>query len=397
MSARALRVLLAILALTAATAGAARGQSAAASDAIDPIRCWWRTSAGAVAIGEAFDASLTCAVRDEETTRVTLDESRLGAAVVQLAPFEVLGGSHPGDLRTPTHRLIQYSYSLRIIDRDVIGHDAKFPDLQLSYKVQTRVGADANEGRDRVYVLPGRPVRVLSLVPVEADDIRDSTGENFATVEALRFRGRALRIAAFGLAALGLLILTPAIVRLVRGTTRREERSDRIDARHTLPEVAATLASIESSKAAGWTVDLTARAAAATRLAAACALGRPIAQRVVGSGSPAGSDRIVVQRGWPRRTRTVVSSAVTTRDLDAAIAALPLTTPGSNRQALEDLRKAVNTTTSALYGQAKLNDDSLDEALAAAVRATRHLRRAYAWPRSVLAAPRPHKPEEARA
>jgi hypothetical protein len=364
---------------------------------VDPIRCWWRTSAGAVAIGEPFGASLTCAVRDDETTRVTLDESRLGSAVVQLAPFEVLGGSHPGDLRTPTYRLVQYHYSLRIIDRDVIGHDATFPDLQLTYQVRTRVGTDANEGRDRVYVLPGQPVRVLSLVPVEADDIRDSSGEDFAAVEALRVRGRALRITAFGLAALGLLIVTPAIVRLVRGTSRSEPRDDRLEGRHTLPAVAAALASVDSAIATGWTVDLVERTAAATRLTAACALGRPIAQHRVSSDRPSGSERIVVERGWPRPSRTAVSSAVTTHDIDAAIAALPLTTPAAERQVLDDLRVALGATTSALYGPAEIRSDSLGEALASAVRATRHLRRAHAWPRSVLAALRPYKPEEVRA
>jgi hypothetical protein len=147
VSARSWRALGSALLLTCALQDAARAQSSVAP--VDPIRCWWRTSAGAVAIGETFGASLTCAVREDDTTRVALDESRLAAAVVQLAPFEVLGGAHPGDLRTPTHRLLQYHYSLRIIDRDAIGRDAKFPDLQLGYTVQTRVGADANEGRER--------------------------------------------------------------------------------------------------------------------------------------------------------------------------------------------------------------------------------------------------------
>ena len=27
--------------------------------AVDPIRCWWRTSAGAVHVGEQFDLTLT--------------------------------------------------------------------------------------------------------------------------------------------------------------------------------------------------------------------------------------------------------------------------------------------------------------------------------------------------
>ena len=46
----------------------------------DPIRCWWRTSAGAVRIGEPFTLTLTCAVLDDEAVQVVPDESRLSAA-----------------------------------------------------------------------------------------------------------------------------------------------------------------------------------------------------------------------------------------------------------------------------------------------------------------------------
>ena len=53
----------------------------------DPIRCWWRTSQGAVSIGEPFDATLTCAARDQVATRTVADETRLAAAVIQLTTF----------------------------------------------------------------------------------------------------------------------------------------------------------------------------------------------------------------------------------------------------------------------------------------------------------------------
>jgi hypothetical protein len=33
---------------------------------VDPIRCWWRTSEGAVRLGQTFDLTLTCAVLDNE-------------------------------------------------------------------------------------------------------------------------------------------------------------------------------------------------------------------------------------------------------------------------------------------------------------------------------------------
>src|SRR5438105_5438176 len=83
---------------------------------VDPIRCWWRTSAGGVRVGETFSIGLTCAVLENEAVQVVPDETRLGPAVIQLAPFEIVGGSHPGDLRTPDRRFFQYEYNLRIIN-----------------------------------------------------------------------------------------------------------------------------------------------------------------------------------------------------------------------------------------------------------------------------------------
>jgi hypothetical protein len=374
----------------------ARVEQGAPADAVDPIRCWWRTSAGAVAIGETFTASLTCAVRDEETTRVTLDESRLGAAVIQLAPFEVLGGSHPGDLRSATHRFAQYHYTVRIIDRDVIGHDASFPNLQLNYKVQTRVGPDTVDGRDRVYLVPGRAVRVLSLVPADADDIRDSRAESFSTVETLRFRGRALRIVALALAALGVLMLAPAAFRLARGTGRRAHAADRVENRAVVADANRVLTRIEAERAAGWTHKLAAEAAGATRVVAACALDRRLSQQPLVRGVAASEGRLAVRRGWLRRAHVSVASAVTASDLDRALDALPLTTPAPTRQVLEDLRLALARMTVAIYGRGgELDAAALDESLRAATRAADALHRRHRWPGRILA--RSRRIVEARA
>jgi hypothetical protein len=369
-----------------------------AADAGDAIRCWWRTSLGAVALGEAFAATLTCAARDDGARQVELDESRLPAAVVQLAPFEVLGGSHPADLRTPTHRFVQYHYSLRIIDRDVIGRDAKFPDLRLSYTVRSTVGGDSVEGRDRVYVVPGQPLRVLSLVPAEADDIRDSAGEDFTRAETLAFRARSLRIAALTLGALAVVVLVPIAVRLARGTERGTSRSGRLGARQLLPDVASALERIDVEKARGWDGELVARTLAATRLAAAAALDSPISQRAAGIDDGPSAGRLLVRRGTLRRVASTVSSALTAVDLDAALVALPLTTPAADRQALEDLRDTLAAMTPALYGrEADLDASRLDAAVATARRATSRLRRKHGWPRSLLTAPHPSQPRQGQA
>ena len=65
----------------------------------DPIRCWWRTSANAVRVGEPFSLILTCAIVENETTTVVPDLSRLDPAAMQLPPFEVTG--RPARARSP--------------------------------------------------------------------------------------------------------------------------------------------------------------------------------------------------------------------------------------------------------------------------------------------------------
>jgi hypothetical protein len=142
---------------------------------VDPIRCWWRTSSGAIRIGEHFDLWLTCAALETDAVQVVPDQSHLGIEVAAMAPFEVVGGSHPADLRSGNRRFFQYQYILRIINPDAIGKDVKIPDTVIHYKVNSRVAANTSiQGRDLTYVLPTEEVRVASMVPADAADIRDS-------------------------------------------------------------------------------------------------------------------------------------------------------------------------------------------------------------------------------
>src|SRR6186997_2942323 len=161
----------------------------------EPIRCWRQSSAGAVALGETFTVVLTCAVYEADNAQAVPDESRLGVASIQMAPFEILGGSHPPDVRRGSRRFIQYDYQLRIIGPDAIGRDVNIPPLAISYRIHSRVGAaGALEGRDLSYVMPMMPIKVLSLVPADASDIRDASEASLGAVESLRFRSSLFRV-----------------------------------------------------------------------------------------------------------------------------------------------------------------------------------------------------------
>src|SRR5215510_2192467 len=78
--------------------------SAQQTTELDPLQCWWRTSAAAVRVGEPFSLVLTCSVVETDTIKVVADQAPFDPTVVQMPPFEILGGTHQADLRTADHR-----------------------------------------------------------------------------------------------------------------------------------------------------------------------------------------------------------------------------------------------------------------------------------------------------
>ena len=95
------------------------------------------------------------AVLETEATRIVPDFSKLEANVVQLPPFEVLGGTHPGDLLITGKRFFQYDYRLRLLAEDNCGADVAVPPLEVSYRVESKVsGGESVQGRDQSYALP---------------------------------------------------------------------------------------------------------------------------------------------------------------------------------------------------------------------------------------------------
>ena len=113
---------------------------------------------------------------ERDDVRAVPDESRLTVAAIQLAPFEIVGGSDPPDMRSGDRRFFERRYQIRIIDADVIGRDVKLPPLAIPYRVESRVGAGSTlAGRDLVHLMPQLVFRVVSQVPADATDIRDAS------------------------------------------------------------------------------------------------------------------------------------------------------------------------------------------------------------------------------
>jgi len=353
--------------------------------AVDPIRCWWRTSAGAVHVGEQFDLALTCAVLESEAVSVVVDESRLGNAVVQMAPFEVVSGTHPGDLHAGIRRFFQYEYRLRLINPDVVGQDVRVPDIGLHYRVNSKVDGNASvQGRDLMYYLPPAVMRIESLVPDGATDIRDATGASFGSIDGLTFRAGLFNIIGLALMAFGALMVLLVLIRLARGAKTRTPADQRELSTGALLGVATReLAAVKRERStAGWTDDLLDRALGAARVAGAGAMGRPINQRVTNAETVGGEGRLMTS-GPRRGTQRIVSASATPHDLARLVDRLK---PNDSRRSnIEALRDALTALTAAQYGRAQSRSEStLDEALDGAARAASSVRAQHLFPRSLL-------------
>ena len=226
------------------------------------------------------------------------DESRLSVASIQMAPFEILGGSHPPDVRRGSRRFFQYDYQLRIISRDAIGHDVNVPPLTISYRVHSRVGAAATlEGRDLSYVLPAMPIKVLSLVPADATDIRDASEASLGDRRRMRFRSRLFELLALALGALAAVMIVLALVPLARQARAKTSTGPRVDSRSRGPDRARPRPRPTCRRApratAGPTIPWLARSRA-IRLVAAAAIGRAVSQRPLPNDGAVPEGRLLV-------------------------------------------------------------------------------------------------------
>lgn len=347
----------------------------------EPIRCWRQSTSGAITIGESFRVILTCAVYDAENAQVVPDESRLNVASIQMAPFEILGGSHPADVRRGPRRFIQYEYELRIINPDAIGHDVNIPPLTISYRIHSRVGAAAAvEGRDLSYLLPMMPIKVLSLVPADASDIRDAGEASLGAIESLRFRSSLYRVLTLVFSALAVAMLILALVPVARARTAVAAADrGRVSPRAVARRAAHELRDLQSRTAGGWDDEMIGRVLAALRLIAAAAIGRGISQKAVTGAVPEG--RLVVKHGLVRPVSTAVSSSITAEDLARAIAEPDAELSTTRLQQIEELQSLLRSFTAANYGRANRDSSALGEGVRRAVAIADDVAKARGWQR----------------
>ena len=321
---------------------------------VDPIECWWRSTATAVRVGETFTVVLTCSVLDTEAARVVVDESRLDPTVVQLLPFEVVGGTHPKDVSTAGRRFFQYHYQLRVMAENVFAAAVTLPALELTYKVESRTDlGDSLAGRDQAYALPTLAIRVLSIVPDTATDIREAPVATFAEMEDVAFRGAAMRVGGWVLLGLGVLLLALALLGVLRRRRTDAPKTRLLSDAMVLQGVRRELVSIREQSRSGWTSDLAGRALAALRVVAAYASGRPVMQKLRkradrSTVSPALDGQLAIDGRFG--TSAIVSAAATSSGAD------------------DELRDALARFAAARYGRDATFDARLDEGIDAGIR-----------------------------
>jgi hypothetical protein len=331
---------------------------------VEPITCWWRTSTSAVRTGESFGLTLTCAVVETEANKVVPDFSKLDPTVVQLPPFEVLGGTHAGDLVTPGKRFFQYDYRMRLIAEDAFGNDVSIPPLEISYRIESKVtGGDTTQGRDQSYSLPRASVRLLSLVPDDTSDIREAPASMFTRIENRESRANLLQTVAgilFGLAGVVAIVLLIGMVR--RKAPKSAVAAAHLGPRTILSAVSKELDEVQRASRGGWTQELVGRALAALRIAGAYATKRDVGQRPATS-SETPLDGVLVVRAFGRGD-VYVSGAATTET--SGLAGAPA-----------GLADALRTLTVSRYGRIEKFDSMADEAVQTAIRVTKEQQSAH--------------------
>lgn len=325
---------------------------------VEPIKCWWRTSATAVRTGESFDVRLTCAVVETDSARVVPDLSKLDPTVVQLPPFEVLGGTHPGDLVTTGRRFIQYDYRMRVIAEDAFGADIAVPPLEVTYRIESKVaGGDAVQGREVSYSLPRASVRLISVVPDDTSDIREAPASAFGAIEDRDARAGLYRTIAtilFALAGVMTVVILFGMVR--RKTKTTTNASTHLAPRTILRGVASELEEVQRASRGGWTPELAGRALSAARISGSYASGRAVGQRVVGTDPQVDG---VLLLGAMGRGKSYVSGSITAESA---------TDP--------TLAEALKVLTVARYGRDEKLGDA-DDAIQTAIRVTKQQQSAH--------------------
>ena len=256
--------------------------------------------------------------------------------------------------------------------------------MTVTYNLKS-AGADS-AGREQSYVLPALPMRILSLVPRAAGDIRDASSLTFAEIESRRYYATAARVAA----AIALVfaavfaVLAVAALRAALPGADAGHRRVRCRRRRCWPAAPRRCAACRTTRApTGWSPAL-ARARAAGHARCRRLGARPPDRAAVTSRatSRAREGQVVVRTGRLRIGRAVVSAATTPSAIASALDRPVLRRPRPRRadaaRRARCRRSAAPPT--AVRASEPVDGAALDRALEDAIDAVGRLRVGALWP-----------------
>jgi hypothetical protein len=340
---RAVKWLLMLSGVSAAMAPAVAQSPPDGQTELPPLQCWWRTDRVAVRVGEPLRLTLTCAAAETGAATVVPDWDQLQPDVVDLAPFEVVGGTRSEEVVVPPWRYTQFEYTLRLTGEEFFGLDVPLPPLEISYSIAVGPrggdGGVVQQGRERTYVLPPLPVKILSLVPKEADDIEEVPAHSFESIERRRGRAHLAFLIGCGLLAAGALYLL-----LFVGGAVRALRARRVKPAFRVPEWrivlgcrAALRALVAEAGKDGWTESRVGEALTLLRVLGALAMDKPLRQQVVARSQVVESGEWILRRLSLRRPRVAITATTTAAELRAHVS------PTVSGAALDSLAAAIST------------------------------------------------------
>jgi hypothetical protein len=343
----------------------------------EPLQCWWRASAGAVRIAEPFALVLTCAVTESSDQHVIVDQAKLSPDALPLSPFEVVGGGPLTESQSGDHTFFQRVYRVRILT-ETMGTDIQIPSIVVSYQLETASPAGGQaRGIERRHELPALSMRVVSLVPAEADDIREAAIDTFAAVDDAAFGASLYTTAGLVLMAVGAIGVLVALAAGFRARRPTDAGPAPLEDRQILRHVGRELEGIRAAREReGWTPDLVARALASTRVVASYVTRQPLALRTVEAHGqvPEGALVHIDRHG----RRTVITSTLT---------AAALHVKRGDETHRTAVREALAGMTHAQYGRERRADTApLDAGLDAVSAALDGVKRERAWTTRLRAA-----------
>jgi hypothetical protein len=287
---------------------------------VPPLQCWWRTDRVAVHVGEQLRLTLTCAAAETESATVVPAFDQLQPDVVDLAPFEVVAGTRSEDVVAPPWRYTQFEYTLRLTGEEFFGLDVPLPPLEIVYSIAVGPpGGNVQQGRERTYVLPPLPMKILALVPARADDIEDVSAHSIASIERRRSRAAMAFLVGCGLLAAGalyLLLFLGSVIRAMRAP--RVKTAFRVADWRVVAGCRAALRRVASAAGKdGWTDARVGEALTMLRVLGAVAIGSPVRQQIATRQRPAESGEWLLRRLSLRRPIVAITASLTAAQLRA--------------------------------------------------------------------------------